>query len=39
MKEWIMSYEIANQDTGNTAKNIKSSEEAVEAVIKLEKSI
>ena len=32
MKESIMSDEIANEDIENTAKNIKTSEEAMEIV-------
>ena len=39
MKDSIMSYEIANQDTENTAINVKSSEEVMEAVKKVEKII
>ena len=37
MKESIMSDEKANQDIENTAKNVKSSEEAMEVIKELKK--
>ena len=38
VKESIMSDEIANGDIENTAKNVKSSEETMEAVKEIEKN-
>ena len=37
VKETIMSDKIANQDIENIAKNVKSSEEAVEIIKEMEK--
>ena len=37
VKETIMSDKIANQDIENTAKNVKSSEEAMEIIKEMEK--
>ena len=38
VKESLMSDEIANQDIENTAKNVKSSEKAIEVVKKMKKT-
>ena len=38
VKESTMSDEIANKDIENTAKNVKSSEEATEVVKEIEKN-
>ena len=37
LKESIMSDEIVNQDIENTAKNVKTSEEAMEVIKEMEK--
>ena len=39
VKESTMSDEIANKDIENTAKNVKSSEEATEVVKEMEKKL
>ena len=39
VKETIMSDKIANQDIENIAKNVKSSEEAMEIIKEMEKNI
>ena len=38
LKESIMSDEIVNQDIENTAKNVKTSEEAMEVIKEMEKN-